>query len=96
LYHFTKIHSRSVRFEICYRIATLPVFGASFNAASTEAAARLARERKNNREVSEGGCIFAEAFASPSLLYASPFLFFFCAFSIGAFRAFLEAISALS
>ena len=30
------------------------------------------------------------------LLYSSSFLFFLCAFSIGAFRAFFEAISALS
>ncbi len=32
---------------------------------------------------------------TPSLLYSSPFLFFFCAFSIGAFRVFFEVISAL-
>ena len=34
--------------------------------------------------------------AAPGLLYSSPFLFFLCTFSIGAFRAFFEAISALS
>jgi hypothetical protein len=34
--------------------------------------------------------------AAPDLLYSSAFLFFLCASSIGAFRAFFEAISALS
>jgi len=33
--------------------------------------------------------------AAPGLLYNSLFLFFLCAFSVGAFRAFFEAISAL-
>jgi hypothetical protein len=34
--------------------------------------------------------------APPDQLYSSPSLFFLCAFSIGAFRAFFEAISPLS
>jgi hypothetical protein len=39
---------------------------------------------------------FLHGNAAAGLLYSSPFLFFLCAFSIGAFRAFFEAISALS
>src|SRR4051794_33720366 len=47
--------------------------------------------RSRNRASSR----FLHGNVAPDLLYSSPFLFFLCAFSIGAFGAHFEAISAL-